>query len=165
MTISTIGSHSSSRAGGRFAAAGDGTFEAPGAGEAPGATAAWPSFSRSAALPGLIVDSPTSKRSTANRTGVDESPPWTAAPAVPGLPEGGLVGRGVADGDAPPLGAAPSGKTGVAVYTPSRSVWVNVTAGAPSVPGASSTAEPSGRSTRSSVAPWGTGSETGSPGF
>src|SRR6476660_5142374 len=121
MTISTIGSHSSSRAGGRLAATGDGTFEAPGAGDAPGATAAWPSFSRSAALPGLIVDSPTSKRSTANRTGtVASPPPCTAAPPLTGLPDGWTVGRGVAEGDASPLGTAPSGKTGVAVYTPSR---------------------------------------------
>ena len=77
-TIRTIGNQSSSRAGGRDATAGSGAAEAPGAG------AAWPSFSRTAADPGVIVDSPTSNRSTANRIGALGS---TAPEPVAGLPD------------------------------------------------------------------------------
>ena len=62
-----------------------------GRGDAPGTAAARPSFSRAAADPGVIVDSATSNRSTANRIGAFGSTRPAPAPALPD-------GRGVADG-------------------------------------------------------------------
>ena len=102
------------------------------------------------------------RRTSRPRTGSGPSGRCRPTAGPPWLAEGD--GRGVGLGEAPGEDAGPSGNTGVAVYTPSRSVWVNVTAPAPAVPGARSTTEPSGRSTRSPVAPPWSGSDTGSPG-
>src|SRR5919106_6964248 len=71
-TARTIGTHSSSRAGGRSAT---GAPPAPGSPDAPGTAATLPSFSSAAADPGAIADSATSKRSTANRIGASGSAP------------------------------------------------------------------------------------------
>ena len=86
--------------------------------------------------PGAIVDSSTSNRATANRTGAYGSSGGAEATAEPGAPEalppgladGAPVGEAVAA--APPpgmLGDAAGGMCGVTTYTPGRSVPENVT--------------------------------------
>jgi len=116
--------HSSSRAGGRPTALapvaddGDGTTEGDADGgveaDAPalagGADAAGPpvpSASMVAADPGAIVDSPTSKRLTANRTGALGS---TGGRVPAGDPLGDSCGEAAAlEGDAAGLAAPPDG--------------------------------------------------------
>src|SRR3990170_1937661 len=96
------GAHSSSRALGRSA------------GTAPPVEPV-PSASIAVADPGAMVDSPTSKRSTAKRVGAVGS-------------TGGEVGEPAGDGDGTGLAAVvgagdASMPTGLTVYTPRRSVW------------------------------------------
>ncbi len=77
-TRRTRGTHSSSRVVGRSTTA---VPALPGAGEATGVL---PRASMAAAEPGAMVDSPTSNRSTANRTGAAGS---TASAELPGPTE------------------------------------------------------------------------------
>src|SRR6266508_40014 len=166
--------HSSSRAGGRVPASPVACPPLPAA-----APLLVPSASRAVPDPGAMVDSPTSNRFTAKRTGARGSAdrravPGEAAPLLPGdgaalaaapLPPG--VGSALAPaeppgtGDAAEAGASPSGVT---VYTPSDWVAVNVSEVAPGVPAARSTAVPSGRVTFRPLAPAGIASCTGLPG-
>src|SRR5436309_5069972 len=158
--------HSSSRAGGRPTPPapvdddGDGTTEGDAEGKAEGvvepdapgltdeADAAGPSFpsaSIAAADPGAIVDSPTSKRLTANRTGAlgstggrvpagdplgDESgdaaglaaPPEVAGLAAPPEAAGLAATPGAAGLEADGAGPPPVTPSGGAAYTPSDCV-------------------------------------------
>src|SRR3954447_10405287 len=168
--MSTIGIHSSSRVVDRSGAmAPDGAAFEPGAADEP---AARPSASIVAAEPGAIVDSSTSNRSTANRTGAYGSsggadPPATIAPEPPGADP---TGRSDADGTAPdgadegvPDEAAAS-LTGVTVYSPGIAVPANVTLVLPGDAGTRSLDCPSGVVTVSLLAPAGIVSSTGSPG-
>src|SRR6266542_1852850 len=141
--------HSSSRAGCRVPASPVACPPLPAAAPLP-----VPSASRAVPDPGAMVDSPTSNRFTAKRTGArgsaDRRVPPEAAALLPGdgaalaaapLPPG--VGSALAPaeppgtGDAAEAGASPSGVT---VYTPSDWVAVNVSEAAPGVPAARSTA-------------------------
>src|SRR5262245_31418528 len=114
-TSSTIGIHSSSRAGCRSVAAAPGTAEPVGvdaaadgaaepAPEAPGAglpaVAPLPSAARAAAEPGAMSLSPGSNRSTANRTG-PVSAGGSEAPGDDAVPDA------AAEGEAEPAGAEP----------------------------------------------------------
>ena len=78
---------------------------------------------------------------------------------APGDRDGAVVGDGAAG-----VGEAFGSAIGVTVYTPSRSVRANVTLAAFAVGARSSSAVPSGRSTRTPSAPAGIGSVTGVPG-
>ena len=80
-TSSTIGTHSSSRAVGRAVAGGPRRSRVPGDAEAP---ARRPRASIAAAEPGAIVDSSTSNRSTAKRTGAFGSTGGADGAAEPG---------------------------------------------------------------------------------
>src|SRR5436190_8160038 len=193
------GPHSSSRAAGRSVvdpdpvpgdapadapgdAAGEGLRDPPeafgdGAGDEPFGPV--PRASSVAAEPGVIVDSPMSKRSTAKRTGAagsiggrlaagDSLAPDPLDPLDgPGVTAAG-VPTGLADGDCPSdddgLGGDDCRPSGVALYTPSDWVAVYVRLIAPAVPAARSRAVPSGRTTWSPVAPLGIPSWTGEPG-
>src|SRR5688572_31584524 len=112
-TNSTIGTHSSSRAVGRVVAGEPWPVAGPGDAEAPGPT---PSPSIAAAEPGAIVDSSTSKRATAKRTGAFGStgcsdgaaePPGPAD--APGLAPVVGVGRAVGPEPLPDGAAADAG--------------------------------------------------------